>query len=213
MLAARFLTLSAVALTCGGCAFGNQHGYHDIEVPLTYGGSARIAVATYDQRTYVRAGDKSGDFVGVQRAGFGNPFDVRTESGYDLAYDFTLSTCATLKARGYQVSPVAVEPGDTPEEVLAKLGAARGERSVILAIREWRSDTYSRTGLAYSVTLKVLDQSFAVLGEARLEGEDDLGGSAWNPPAHAREAVRDAFARKLQWLLSHPSVVRALATR
>jgi len=206
-------TALLAANLAAGCAVGNLHAYHDVVVPLSHSGTGSIAVATYDQRPYVRSGEKGADFVGVQRAGFGNPFDVRTASGHDLAYDVTLSACRSLEKRGYRPVPVPLDPTDSSEAVLQKLGAARGDHAILLAIHEWRADTYNRTGLDYRLTLKVLDPRFVVLGEARLEGRDVLGGSMWNPPAHAREAVRDAFAAKLQWLLSHPAVAAALGSR
>jgi hypothetical protein len=109
--------------------------------------------------------------------------------------------------------PVALEPSDDNRAVLDKLGAARAERSILIAIQEWRADTYNHTRLDYRMTLKVLDPSWAVLGEARLEGRDGLGGSMWNPPAHARVAVRQAFAQKLRWLLDHPTVAAGLGRR
>jgi hypothetical protein len=187
-----------------------MHAYHDAAVPLTHSGTARVAVVTYDQRPYVQSGEKEADFVGLSRAGFGNTFDIRTESGHDLAFDFTKSACLSLAAKGYRTAPVHVEATEAPDVVLSKLAAARGERAVIIAIHEWKSDTYNRTGLSYHVTIKVLDQQMAILGQARLEGRDNLGGSFWNPPAHAEEAVPDAFALKLQWLLNHPEVAAAL---
>jgi hypothetical protein len=37
-----------------------------------------------------------------------------------------------------------------------------------------------------------------VLARAARQGKDNLGGSAWNPPAHSRKAVPIAFQSKLE---------------
>lgn len=202
----------ALASTTAGCAIGNLHVYHDIRVPLGYSGTKLVAVATLDQRPEVRSGEQEADFVGIQRGGYGNPFVVRTASGHDLAWDVTTSACISLQARGFRVTPVPLDPADGPDAVVSKIAAAQGERAVLIALRQWRADTYTNTGLDYEITIKVLaPPSLAVVAEARLQGRDDLGGSFWNPPAHAKTAVREAFGVKLAWLLGHPAVAAALS--
>ena len=89
----------AATLLCHGCAVGNRHAYHTTVAPLQASGSHTIAVATHDEREYVRSGNKQPDFVGLQRGGYGNPFKVTTESGHALAQDVTDSI--TASATGY----------------------------------------------------------------------------------------------------------------
>ncbi len=40
----------------------------------------------------------------------------------------------------------------------------QGERAVLLTLREWKSDTCQITGLAYDVTLTVVDRTGQVVG-------------------------------------------------
>lgn len=67
-----------LAVVSSGCAVGNRYAYHTVVVDPSISGRSRVSVATHDQRAYVVSGNKDPQFVGVQRGGFGNPFDVRT---------------------------------------------------------------------------------------------------------------------------------------
>jgi hypothetical protein len=79
-----------------------------------------------------------------------------------------------------------------------------------VVLNEWKSDTYMGTKLLYDVTVKVFDGSGWMLGENRINGSEDLGSSAWNPPAHARDAVPQAFQRKIEQLFSAPAIAKNL---
>jgi hypothetical protein len=72
------------------------------------------------------------------------------------------------------------------------------------------SDTYMNVGLSFDVTLAILDRAGTQLAEKRLTGHDNLGGSFWNPPAHARAAVPRAFKAKIEELLNDAAVAAAL---
>ena len=76
-------------MVCHGCAAGNRHAYHETVAVLQASGSKTIAVATHDEREYVRSGHKRPNFVGLQRGGYGNPFNVTTASTHPLAQDMT----------------------------------------------------------------------------------------------------------------------------
>lgn len=48
-----------------------------------------------------------------------------------------------------------------------------------------------------------------VLAEKQIQGKDNLGGSAINPPGHAKTAVPAAFTQKLETLLNSPEIQNA----
>jgi hypothetical protein len=101
---------------------------------------------------------------------------------------------------------VIVAPSDSSEDVLEKSKAAAAERSIIVTLLEWKCDTYSNVVLVYDVTLGVYGKSGQRLAEKSIQGRDNLGGSAWNPPAHAKQAVPVAFRQKLEELLNSPEI-------
>jgi hypothetical protein len=198
------------ALLLGGCAVGNRYAYHSVVADPRVSGTAAVAIATHDQREYVRSGDKSPQFVGLQRGGFGNPFDVRTEDDRPLADAMTDALVNTLERRGFRATAVVVAPATSAAEVRQRVAAAGPERSVLLTLHEWKSDAMMNVALTYDVTLVVLDRAGNVLAQKELKGRDDLGGDAWNPPSHARAAVPRAFKAKLEELLDDGAVTASL---
>lgn len=202
----------AIAILVGtGCAIGTRHQYRDVVAALQASGSGTVAVATHDEREYILNGDKKPDFVGLQRGGYGNPFDVRTASGRPLAEDMTDAIAASLRLRGFQATPVTVAHTENASAVRQRLIDTRADRAVLLILNEWKADSMTNTELIFSTTLRVLDRAGHVLAEKNLIGSDNLGGSFWNPPAHARKAVPEAFRAKLETLLNSPEVAAALS--
>ena len=93
---------SVVMVFITGCTVGNKHTYQGVAVDLDTSGSSSVALATHDQRPYVVSGDKQADFVGLQRGGFGNPFNVTTLSENALAEDFSNVVAAALNSKGFR---------------------------------------------------------------------------------------------------------------
>jgi hypothetical protein len=198
------------ALAGSGCAFGRKHTY-DLATPrLGYSGATWIAIAGHDRRTEVVSGDKAPTFCGLSRGGFGNPFDINTKSDKPLAQDFAGAVQRGLAARGYRVTQVASAPGARPADVAATLARTGAAIGLVVNIAEWKSDTYNGTSLMYDVTLRALDPQGQLLGEARIKGSDELGGSFMDPAGHAEEVVPRAYQAKLEQLLNAPAIVRAL---
>lgn len=197
-----------VVAIAAGCAIGNKHGYAGT-ADFGVQGARAVAVATQDLRPYVVAKEKTPDFVGLQRGGFGNPFDITTESGKALAEDFSATIARSLERKGFK-STVVVVAGQADADPRALVQRAGAERLAMVTIREWKTDTYQNTGLYYDLTLRVFDSAGAELASNTVNGSDDLGGSFMNPPAHAKSAVPVAFQKKLEQLFATESVSASL---
>jgi hypothetical protein len=209
-LGARYRWIILVTPLLVGCAVGNRHAYYNVLAEPTVSGSGALGVATHDQRPYVVAGGKDPQFVGLQRGGYGNPFDVRTAHDRPLADDITQALANSLNRKGFQAVPIVLTASDSADAVRAKLAQSETPRVALLTLHEWKSDTYMNTALLYDVTLRVVDRRGQVLGEKRIQGRDDLGGDVWNPPAHAKQAVPRAFKTKVEELLGDEAIGRAL---
>lgn len=204
----RVLLIVVLALSACGCASGNRYNF-DAGPEAVAQGSGSVAVAALDLRPYILSGEKGSDYVGTQRGGFGNPFNVGTASHRALADEFGRAVGNSLSGGGFKVSVVKIKGSAQPDtrSVLANTGASR---LALVQIDEWKSDTYQNVALNYDLTLRILDASGKELATNRVSGRDDLGGSAWNPPAHARRAVPEAFRQKVRELLGAENVTRAL---
>ena len=196
-------------LLVSGCAIGNQHQYAGV-VPNVSAQTARsLAVAVQDRRPYIVDGSKTEDFVGVQRGGFGNPFDVTTATDGPLATDIRDSVAAAFRNKGAQVTPVALKPTLRAAEVAQALTQTGRDRALLITLSEWKSDTFMNTALVYDVTARVLDGNGRTLADSRISGRDDLSGSL-DSPGHAKTAVPIAFRSKFEQLLNDPKVATAL---
>jgi hypothetical protein len=82
----------------GGCAVDNSHRYDLGDAEFQVESNKTVAVAVVDTRPYVLSGEKTANFSGLMRGGFGNPFDVTTDSGRALAEDLTISIVRALNA-------------------------------------------------------------------------------------------------------------------
>ena len=123
-----------------------------------------------------------------------------------------LAIANSLKLKAFEPIPVILSASVNPAEARERVARAGSGRGILLTLREWKSDTMVNTALIYDVTLSVLDRAGRVIAEASLQGRDNLGGSALNPPAHAREAAPRAVKAKLEELLSDPKVASALGS-
>lgn len=206
----RLFAILAVCVLSGGCAVGVTHEYDAADTKFNIETEAEIAVATHDQRPYVVEGGKTANFVGLSRGGWGNPFDITTASKNTLADDFSTSIVSAFAAGNTKAKAISVSPQDDEPSARAALLAAKAGRYVMLTINEWKSDTYANTKIVYNVLLRVFDSSGKKRAAKQLFGEDELGGSAFNPPAHSRLVVPAAFRSKLKELFNDPEVKSAL---
>jgi hypothetical protein len=206
----RLCLILLLSLVAGGCAVGNRYAYDTTVADTGVRGSAAVAVAVHDERPYVVSGNKTPQFVGMQRGGFGNAFDVTTGSNQALSADMTASLAASLRQSGFKVEAVAVAYTDSAEQVRKALMATGAERSVLLTVYEWKSDAMMRMGLDYDLRLSVLGEDGAVLAESQLHGTKEVLGAAPMIPSGGGPMVANAFKAKLEQLFADPAVARAL---
>lgn len=197
------------ALTMAGCAVGNKHNYSDATPNLKGTQGNKLDLGVQDQRVYVLSGDKPASFVGLSRGGFGNPFNVETESGQPLSDDFSKAVTRALSKKGVQVTEINVPIRMDQAEVIKKLTQA-GNKAVFISIKEWKSDTYQNTSLNYDVQIQVIDKSGKVVAKKSIAGNENLGGDFINPPGHAKKVIPPAFQARIEQLFSDPDIASHL---
>ena len=205
----RALLVVLVAFLLAGCAVGRTAGYSDaaVNIPGASVSNVALALAVQDRRSYVVSGNKPEKFVGIQRGGFGNPFDVNTTSGAPVATDLRDAIAKGLKSKGYHVTPVTVAPGDANDAVKRKLLEARSRRSALIVLNELKSDSMMNSGVSYNMTLTVFDERGNALANSAARGEDNVPGSG----GIADETkITAAVARRLEELFADQKVGAAL---
>jgi hypothetical protein len=175
----------------GGCAVGNKYEYRNSISGLPPVGARSVSVEVVDERPYVVSGDKTPDFVGVQRGGYGNTFAVKTVSGAPLANDMESAISTALERQGLSV----VEEGSSPS------------RRMQLRVREWKTDVMLRMKVVYDLSMYIFDEKGDVLAESRNAGEDVLGGGF--EEANSGNAAR-SFEMRFTELMRSPDIQKAL---
>lgn len=203
---------SAIALTIllTGCAVGNKHAYHDANATTTTNTDKSVAVSSLDRRSYVVSGKSSPDFVGMQRGGFGNPFDVLTVSGKSLSSEFSEAIKSALARNGVNIIAIDTQAAADNRGAMTNLIASHRDRLLLLNINEWVSDTFQNTGLSYTLKLSVMDNNGKEIAAKSLKAELNLGGSAFNPPGHAKEVIPGGFRSAVEQLLNSTEIANAL---
>ena len=191
-----------------GCAAGNQYMYktESVGLPLDPREEAiSIAVGVKDNRPYVLNGDKPPTFVGLQRGGFGNPFNVTTASGKPFAEDVTDVLADMLRRSGYLAkweSTVEFLPEFTEGVAREKL-----PMGVYVQINEWKTDVYASVQLHYDLELFIVDGEGSITGTATQAGSEPIGG--WTMSGNDQRASQ-SLATKLSYLFVDPEIQAAM---
>ena len=204
----KLLGLFAVLLL-GGCAVGNQYSYQtsDVNLPLRSASGETVVLQVRDLRPYVLNGDKTPDFVGLQRGGFGNPFDVKTESGKPLTEAMAVVVADGLKEAGYQVVNV---PDKQDMDALVKAAANEdASKIIVLKVMEWKSDIYMGITLHSDMILSVYIPDGKLRAESTSQFVRQIGGAQIGAEKNS-ELVTGEFAKQIGYLFNEESVRKSL---
>ncbi len=203
----RSLVIVALALILGGCAIGRTYSYDNASLSLAgVSSSGPVAVGVQDARPYVTSGNKPEKFVGLMRGGFGNPFDVNTQSGGPLSVEMREAIVKALKNKGIAASGVTLSPSEPPARVKRSLMDSKARKLVLVTLNEWKSDTLMNTSLHFDVTLKVLDANGEQLATNTIKGTDNLGSLGLSP----NDGIAAIFVKKFEMLFDDEKVTAAL---
>ena len=148
--------------------------------------------------------------MGIQRGGYGNPFDVETQSEGPLAQDFATSIASALTRSGATVNAKAYPHSASTDAVIKQLLAVNAEKFLLVSFEEWKTDSFMNTSLHYDITAQVLQSDGTVVAQNHLSGKDRISGSVMGDQTNSSSSVPAAVSRKLQLLLGHKDIIAAL---
>jgi len=201
------LPLALAVLT--GCAVGNQYDYRAASVSLPLAGSGELGIGVIDNRSYVLDGDKEADFIGLQRGGFNNPFDVTTASGNSLTQDMSESLEVALRNSGYTVTGLQIASADSAA-VTAAVTESGMARNIVLTVTDWKTDIYMNMTLQFDLLLEVITKQGDTVASSQMQGEETLSGAGVGASRNSRTASA-AFETKIGRLFNDPEIIAALA--
>jgi len=203
----KLLFIFSLLIVVSGCAIGNKYDYSQANASLPLTGSGELGAGVVEMRSYVLDGDKTPNFIGLQRGGFGNPFDVKTSSGKAMTDDMTDVLSRALNSAGYTVKQLYFSSPDSAvvADIIVK---ENKEKNVILMVKEWKTDVMMNFRLIYDLDLQVIDSQGNVLASNTLEGDEKLGGAGFESQ-NSKSAVA-AFETKIGRLFNNPEIIAAL---
>ena len=198
MRRAAFALVAAFLL--GRCAIGNTHTFNYVPAQHSDAGNGRVVLlfAVDDQRPYVVSGDEPAMFVGEQRNGYGIPFNVTTSDKRPFAQVVQQTVQRDLEAAGFHVTPTAGKAGNIADAA----HTANATRALAIAMREFKSDTFTNINFDYDFEAIVYHAAGTELARQKLAGEEVLPGSFMNPPKAAKAKVPAYFYEKIHALVT-----------
>lgn len=206
----RLVAAFALAALLGACAFGNTVDYTARPPALDIQSVDAVTVGVHDQRSYVLSGDKTPQFVGLQRGGYGNPFGVHTTSGKPFADEMASAVVRALTAKGATATPVALSSSMKRADALQALAAPGNAKRLLITMIEWKSDIYANLAVDFNLRAEVFDAAGNPLGQNAISGKETLG-MFLNIYEVYNEVLPAFQKRKLEELLNQPAIVQALA--
>ncbi|MEM7061031.1 MAG: hypothetical protein AAF557_25920 [Pseudomonadota bacterium] len=198
------IMMLGAALMLSACAIGNKYEYNKVTPQLGLSSDKAVTVAVSEQRPYVLSGNKGPDFVGLQRAGFGNPWPVHTSSGAPLATELGQSIAQSLKNDGISAQALAVDLRTKPDQV-----SHDADRLLFVTMKEWKTDIFTNVTLHWNMQADVADQSGAILATNSITGVQSVEAAAIGEDANSAIAVSNA-SKKLKDLLGTPEIQQAI---
>lgn len=196
-----FILIGVAVLALGACAFGRKVDYGGVMALNVPNGSQQIALSVLDHRPYVLSGNKAPTFVGLQRDGYGIPYNVNTKSGGPLADDFSKALAQSLTSKGYRVQEMKPKPSMSTDDAVKQAVGTGADRAIILEVTEWKTDQLHNAALLYALALSVYDDRSVALAANRLSGEDSipstyLEGAEKIAPAAFRQKMTQLFDKQ-----------------
>lgn len=159
-----------------GCAMGRTTDYSTgmVNYNTEMGSQTHVLVSVEEVRPYVLNGNKSSNFVGLQRSLAGIPYPVSTKSGNPLVDDFGSLITKSLRSEGVDAEYIAF-PIKENIDTFIQNNSQEGRSFLVFSFHEWKTDIYMTASLHYNVSLSVYDSKGNKLASARQKGADELG--------------------------------------
>ena len=201
------ISVCLVLFALTGCAVGNKYDYRMANAALPLAGSGDVGVAVVDNRSYVLSGDKEPEFIGLQRGGFGNPFDVTTASGQPLTDDLQAALQTALENSGYSVTPLSIGSADATA-ISAAVADGGQPRNVVLTVTDWKTDVAMSVRLIYDLVLRVFAEDGEILATSEARGDEKVTGAGM--ASQNSKTAAAAFETKIGRLFNNPDIIAAL---
>lgn len=189
------LALVVILCSCGGgAAFNRTENIQSAWPVISYSTDNQIIIQVIDKRPDVLSKKVNPTYVGVMRGGFGNPFNMKTESGQPLADDIAISINNGFKNAGIKA--------EVYNGMHANISNKIKYRRLELTIYEWECDYFKTADFKYNLALTASNSDGKILASVTNLNIDDKNITVPSPI----EAGRYALSK----ILNSESIIRAV---
>jgi len=174
---------------------------------MTVTGDAAVGLSVKDSRPYILSNDKNPNFVGLQRGGFANPFNVTTTSGEPMVDDFEKSIAQGLTNKGFAVTRLDLLEND-PETITLSAQKNELKRVIVLNVLEWKSDVMMQITLHHNLVLSVYDEAGSLIAQSQSSDTSGIGDAKFQ--SGNAKTVLQSFEHIIGKLFRDPMVKQAL---
>ena len=155
------------------------------------GNGTPIAVQVKDERPYVQNKNKTPDYIGSYRAGFGNKWDVSTKHDLPLAQIMEKDLTQELTDSGF-----AVKSFDA------------AVKKVQVLIKDWNFDTYINGRFTYAIDVNAIGDSGSPISHKTLHDEVVIEGNLMTGAKSAfEEEIPKIYNKILRQIISDDSAL------
>lgn len=186
-----FITFMFVVLLCscgGGAAFNRTENIQSVWPAINYSTDKHILIQVVDKRPDVLSKKVNPTYVGMMRGGFGNPFNMNTESGQPLANDVAIAINNGFRNSGIKSD---IFNGSSPNSQNKSK-----YRRLVLAIYEWECDYFKTADFKYNLALSVVDANGEVLASVTNLNIDEKNITVQSPIDAGRSALSNIMHRE-----------------
>lgn len=181
----RLLVASFSLAALSGCVAGQSlQTSYESPVAAVATSASSVLITVTDDRPFVKNGDKPPYYLGKYRAGFGNPWDVKTENEEPLASIVARDLAADISTLGHRV-----------------VTAAPADRLLAVSIRDWNFDGYQNGRFWYDLQITASDSGGKPLATSTVQEATHIKGSFWM-------GARGGFEREMPKL--YPAIIRKI---
>ncbi len=165
----RLAFVVVVLIILEGCVAGQSIALPYDAEKVESQSNVAVAVVVEDRRPLILDGDKAPNYIGHYRAGFGNTWDVTTESDLALADIMQQDLLEEVSGLGFMT------------------GVESPSRSLRVAMKGGMFETYMNGRFWYELVVTVFDEDSNSLASSNLQDDLPIAGNFWVGAKYAME--------------------------
>jgi hypothetical protein len=145
---------------CSVCMIGCGQSLYMAKPDLYLKGEKTVTVVTIDQRSYILDKSKEPHYISTIRGALGNPLSYYTDKDKPVAEEVAQVVASALMKNGFKTKTISVQPSNDLTDANSKIKENPSDRSILIRIKELRSDSWGMFGLTDGVYAELHLQIF-----------------------------------------------------